>query len=60
MLYIEPGSPWENGYSGVFKSNLRGRVPDRGDLLIPPPRPSMLVDGKWYRPYGGKVTTLLV
>jgi transposase InsO family protein len=33
-LYIEPGSPWENGYCESFNSKLRGRVLERGDLLL--------------------------
>jgi putative transposase len=26
MLFIEPGSPWENGYCGVFNSKLRDEL----------------------------------
>jgi transposase InsO family protein len=33
-LYIEPGSPWENGYCESFNSKLRERVPERRDLLL--------------------------
>ncbi len=28
-LYIEPGSPWENGYSESFNSKLRDELLDR-------------------------------
>jgi len=27
LLYIEPGSPWENGYVESFNGKLRGRAP---------------------------------
>jgi hypothetical protein len=33
-LFIEPGSPWENGYSGSFNGKLRDRIIERGDLLL--------------------------
>ena len=33
-LFIEPGSPWENGYNESFNGKLRGRVVERGDLLL--------------------------
>jgi transposase InsO family protein len=26
MAYIEPGSPWENGYCESFRSNLRDEL----------------------------------
>ena len=29
-LYIEPGSPWENGYVESFNGRLRHEPPDRG------------------------------
>ena len=28
-LYIEPGSPWENGYVESFKGKLRDELLDR-------------------------------
>ena len=31
-LYIEPGSPWENGYIESFIGKLRDELPQRGDL----------------------------
>ena len=34
MLFIEPGSPWENGYNESFNGKLRGRAVERGDLLL--------------------------
>jgi hypothetical protein len=34
-LYVEPGSPWENGYCESFNSKLKRRVPERRDLLHP-------------------------
>lgn len=33
--YIEPGSPWENGYCESFNARLRGRVARRRNLLQP-------------------------
>lgn len=27
-LYIEPGSPWQNGYAESFRSRLRSELPD--------------------------------
>ena len=33
MLYIKPGSPWENGYIHSFNGKLRDELLDRGDLL---------------------------
>ena len=33
-LFIEPGSPWENGYNESFNGKLRGRAVERGDLLL--------------------------
>jgi hypothetical protein len=33
-LYIEPGSPWENGYGESFNSKLGERVPEWRDLLF--------------------------
>lgn len=29
MLYIEPGSPWENGYNGSFNGELRDELLNR-------------------------------
>jgi putative transposase len=29
-LFIEPGSPWENGYIESFNGKLRDELPDRG------------------------------
>ena len=34
-LYIEPGSPWENGYCESFNGTPARRVPQRGNLLQP-------------------------
>ena len=31
-LFIEPGSPWENGYIENFKRQTQGRTPQRGDF----------------------------
>ena len=33
-LFIEPCSPWENGYNESFNGKLRGRAVERGDLLL--------------------------
>jgi transposase InsO family protein len=32
-LYIEPGSPWENGYGERFNGKLTGRMPKWGGSL---------------------------
>ena len=32
--FIEPGSPWENGYCESFNARLRRRTPERRDLLL--------------------------
>jgi transposase InsO family protein len=32
--YIEPGSPWENGYRESFNGKLTGRMPKSGNFLI--------------------------
>ena len=32
--YIEPGSPWENGYCLSAQLEARGRVPERRNLLL--------------------------
>lgn len=32
-LYIEPGSPWENGYNGKLQRQAQGRAIEWGDLL---------------------------
>ena len=32
-LYIEPGSPWENGYNESLQLKAPGRNPEHGDLL---------------------------
>ena len=34
-LYIEPGSPWENGYCESFNGKAARRMPERGNLLQP-------------------------
>ena len=34
-LYIEPGSPWENGYVESFNGKLRDELPERGELRDP-------------------------
>jgi len=31
-LYIEPGSPWENGYAESFQSRLRDELPAREEF----------------------------
>ena len=33
MLFIEPGSPWENGYCEGFKSKLRDELHGGGAIL---------------------------
>ena len=33
-LYIEPGSPWENGYNESFNGDAGRRSPEAGDLLL--------------------------
>ena len=33
-LFIEPGSPWENGYNESFNGKAQGRAVERGDLLL--------------------------
>ena len=33
-LYIEPGSPWENGYIESFNGKLRDRTAGQGGLLF--------------------------
>ena len=32
--FIEPGSPWENGYCESFNAQAPGRTPQRRDLLL--------------------------
>ena len=34
MLFIEPGSPWENGSNESFNGKLRDELFERGDLLL--------------------------
>ena len=34
-LYVEPGSPWENGYVESFHSRLRDELLDRGGIQQP-------------------------
>ena len=34
-LYVEPGSPWENGYCKSFNGKLRDELPQRRNLLQP-------------------------
>jgi len=34
-LYVEPGSPWENGYAESFHSRLRDELLDREDFSSP-------------------------
>ena len=34
MLFIEPGSPWENGYNESFNGKLRDELLNGGDLLL--------------------------
>ena len=34
-LYIEPGSPWENGYCESFNGATQRRMLERRDLLLP-------------------------
>ena len=33
-LFIEPGSPWENGYNESFNGKLRDELLNGGDLLL--------------------------
>ena len=33
-LFIEPGSPWENGYKRELQRQAQGRAVERGDLLL--------------------------
>ena len=33
-LYIEPGSPWENGYNESFNGKLRDELLNGEDLLL--------------------------
>jgi transposase InsO family protein len=35
-LYIEPGSPWENGYNESFNSKLRDELLN-GEIFTTPP-----------------------
>lgn len=48
-LYIEPGAPWENGYSESFHSRLRDELLN-GELLFSLQEAQMLV-GDWRREY---------
>jgi putative transposase len=35
VLYVEPGSPWENGYAESFHSRLRDELLDREEFSSP-------------------------
>jgi len=50
-LFIEPGSPWENGYIESFNGKLRDELLN-GELLYTLKEAQILV-ANWRRPYNG-------
>ena len=49
--YIEPGSPWENGYCESFNSKLRDELLD-GEIFYSLPEAQILIEA-WRRHYNG-------
>jgi hypothetical protein len=49
--FIEPGSPWENGYVESFNSKLRDELPD-GEIFYSLKEAQILIEG-WRRHYTG-------
>jgi transposase InsO family protein len=47
--FIEPGSPWENGYCESFNSKLRDELLD-GEIFYPPAEARVVVEG-WRHQY---------
>lgn len=39
-LYIEPGSPWQNGHVESFNGSLRDECPNRDSCSAPPHKPA--------------------
>ena len=48
-LYIEPGSPWENGYRESFHSRLRDEPLDREEFQSPPE--ARVLSASWRQEY---------
>jgi transposase InsO family protein len=48
-LFIERGSPWENGYSESFNSKLRDELLDR-EIFYPLRKAFVLIE-RWHRYY---------
>lgn len=48
-LYIEPGSPWENGYAESFHSRLRDELLDREEFSSP--LEARVVSAAWRKDY---------
>jgi transposase InsO family protein len=48
-LYIEPGSPWENGYNESFNSKLRDELPN-GEIFTTLREAQVLIE-RWRRHY---------
>jgi hypothetical protein len=44
-LFIEPGSPWENGYSEALNGKLRDELLDR-EIFYTPHEPQIPIDGR--------------
>ncbi len=49
-LYIEPGSPWENGYNESFNGKLRDEHLN-GEIFYTPKEAKVLIE-QWRRHYG--------
>ena len=51
-VYIEPGSPWENGYCESFNARFRDKLLNGG--VIYTLRDAQIVTGQWRRLYNTK------
>jgi transposase InsO family protein len=49
-LFIEPGSPWENGYIESFNGKLRDELLD-GELFYTLKEAEILIEQHWRREY---------
>jgi putative transposase len=52
VLYVEPGSPWENGYAESFHSRLRDELLDREEFSSP--LEARVVSANWRTEYDQK------
>ena len=53
-LYIEPGSPWENGYNESFNGKLRDKFLN-GEIFYTLSEAAVLVE-QWRRMYNTRVS----